>query len=279
MTQIRTALQHAVNKIALMSPTPQLDAEVLLAHILNVSRSHFFAHPELELTLSQLNEFNAVVERRVNGEPIAYILGKSEFWSLELLVSPDTLVPRPETELLVETVLALPIAESDSLKVADLGTGSGAIAIAIAHEKPNWDVFATDISLNALEIAGKNAQRLGISRLSFYHGSWCTALPCNNFDVIITNPPYIAESEWPDFEKGLEHEPRSALVSGEDGLDAIRDISQNARLYLKAGGYLLIEHGYLQGESIRALLQQDGYKAVQTLKDLNNHDRVTFGQR
>lgn len=270
---IKHLLQHAKQELH-----SALEAEILLAFVLKQSRTYLLAHAERELTVLELRTFNELLARRLQREPIAYITGTKEFWSLPLFVTSDTLIPRPETELLIEKILTLYPHESP-IKMADLGTGSGAIALAIAHERPHWEIYATDISENALQIARKNAQHLKLQNISFCHGNWCTALPCENFDVIASNPPYIAETEWSDYAQGLEFEPMHALLSGRDGLDAIHEITFSAMAFLKVGGYLLFEHGYKQGKIVRDLLIQAGFKAVETLNDLNGQERVTLGKK
>lgn len=274
---IHDTLCAAKAALAAHSDNPQLEAEVLLAFVLKESRSYLRAWPEKTLTPEQHASFTALLQRRCQREPLSYLTGQREFWSLDLLVTPDTLIPRPETELLVQTALDLMSEKSNSIHVADLGTGSGAIALAIAHERPLWHVDAVDISDNALQVARKNAQRLGIENVSFYRGNWCTALPHSHFDIILSNPPYIAETEWAEYANGLAFEPRNALVSGWDGLDAIRTISQSAKAYLKPHGYLLMEHGFLQGSAVRALLIEAGFNNVHSLLDLSGQERVTVG--
>ncbi len=256
---------------------PLLEAELLLAAVLNKSRSYFRAWPDQQVTEAVKVEFQALLSRRIRGEPSAYILGKKEFWSLELQVTPDTLIPRPDTECLVESALAL-FDASVGVKVADLGTGSGAIALAIASERPAWQVTAVDISDKALRVAEKNAQSLQIKNVSFYQGSWCAALPANDYQLIISNPPYISEQEWPEYAEGLLCEPKSALVSGLDGLDSIRQIISTAHAYLKCGGCLMIEHGFWQGQQVRELFGQAGYIGVVSVCDLAGQERFTMGK-
>jgi release factor glutamine methyltransferase len=256
-----------------------LDAEVLLAHVMCVSRSHLYAWPEKKLTDDQQKIFSQLMVRRLQGEPIPYLTGHQEFWSLNFKVTPDTLIPRPETELLVESVLSLfqdEIPDSKKL-IADLGTGSGAIALSIAHEKPEWIVYATDMSSAALEVAKWNAQHLKIKNIIFHQGSWCEALPELLFDVIVSNPPYIVENDPHLSQPGLRFEPITALTSGTDGLDAIREIIIEASQYLKPNGYLMLEHGYDQAEKIRKLLEHAGYKNIFSHRDLANIERVTVG--
>lgn len=275
---IQQALQLAQQKINSFTETPQLEAEILLAAVLQKPRTFLLTWPEQVLTAEQQQLFFSFLERRAQREPIAYILGQKEFWSLDLIVTRDTLIPRPETELLVELVLDL-FPTQEKRQIADLGTGSGAIALAIAHERPDWHIFATDTSENALQIASKNAHQLGKKNVSFHQGNWCTALPSSGLDAIVSNPPYIAATEWERYAAQLEFEPHHALVAGDDGLDAIREICQTATLYLKPGGYLLVEHGFAQGEAVRELFVATGYKNVDSVRDLAGLERITQGQR
>lgn len=263
---------------------PRYDAELLLAHVLQQSRSYLHAHPEALLTTAQADAFSIVIARRAQLEPIPYIIGTQEFWSLEFTVTPHTLIPRPETELLVETTLDLLRDKNQSapIHLLDLGTGSGAIAIALAHEEPSWQIVATDISEDALIIAQQNANTHHADNISFYQGAWYAALfnapSSTKFNAIISNPPYITEIEWPEYAQGLKFEPKSALTSGQDGLDAIREIIQQAKSHLKPGGYLLLEHGYAQGAQVRELMQQSGCVEIRTKSDLSNQDRITLGR-
>lgn len=220
--------------------------------------------------------FDALIKRRAAREPIAYLTGHRECWSLDFKVTQDVLIPRPETELLIETVLNL-FSKDAALSLADLGTGSGTIALSLAHERPAWQVHATDISGPALTVAKQNAAQFSLNNVTFAVGNWCAALPAAVFDVIISNPPYIAESEWADYAQGLAFEPRQALVSGADGLDAIREIVATAIPFLKPGGYLLIEHGFAQGAAVRDIFLRNGYKTVQSLQDLEGRERITLG--
>jgi release factor glutamine methyltransferase len=256
----------------------RLDAELLLAHALGVSRAKLYAWPEHEPDASQREAFERLVTARERGEPIAYLIGRREFWSLDLAVSPAVLIPRPETELLVELALARLQRDAD-LRVADLGTGSGAIALAIARERPRARVVATDASDAALDVARGNAARLGLRNVAFVHGDWCNALADEAFDVIVSNPPYIAAGD-PHLETGdLRREPRAALVSGVDGLDAIRRIVPDAAMHLTADGWLLLEHGWDQAVRVRALLEANGYVDVASERDAAGHERVTLGRK
>ena len=253
------------------------DAELLLAHVLGASRGWLFAHGDEPLGTDARARFDALLARRQAGEPVAYLTGRQGFWSLDLAVTPATLVPRPETELLVE--LALERLHPDlPLRLADLGTGSGAIALAIAHERPRARVVATDASDAALAVAAGNAARNGIANVEFRGGDWYGPLRGERFDLLASNPPYIALGDPHLGEGDLRFEPPSALSSGMDGLDAIRTIVAGAPAHLHAGGWLLLEHGWTQGEAVRALMQAAGFTDVLTAQDLEGRDRVTLGR-
>lgn len=279
MSTIAAQLMEAHAQLTGKSTTPQLDAEVLLAETLNQSRAWLRAHAEDEMSVAEQAAFAVNIQRRCQGEPVAYITGHQEFWSLDLLVTPSTLVPRPETELLVETALSLFPDKEQCLRVVDLGTGSGAIALALASERPRWEIIASDVSESALSIAGNNAQRLGLISVSFYLSDWFTTLPPNQFDLVVANPPYISEDEWPQFAMGLALEPHSALVAGEGGMSAILTIAKGASSRLSSSGILLLEHGYRQGMAVRAALAAQGYENIRTIKDLAGLERVTYGQK
>lgn len=253
------------------------DASVLLAHALGRSRTWLLAHGDDEVAPDAAARFLALAERRFAGEPVAYLTGTQGFWTLDLQVGPATLVPRPETEWLVELALARIPFDVQS-HVADLGTGSGAIALAIAKERPRARVVATDASAEALEVARGNAMRNGIGNVEFRLGDWLAPLEGETFDLIASNPPYIALDD-PHLQGGdLRFEPASALSSGIDGLDAIRGIVRVARNHLRAGGWLLLEHGWEQGEAVRALLRDAGFVDVATERDLEHRDRVSLGR-
>jgi len=253
------------------------DAELLLAHALGRSRSWLLAHAEEGIPDGDVARFHALVERRAAGEPVAYLVGSRGFWSLDLAVSTATLIPRAETELLVELALERIPVEA-SMRIADLGTGSGAIALAIAKERPRARVVATDASAGALEIARDNARRNGTGNVEFRHGDWLAPLDGETFDLIASNPPYIAFGD-PHLDQGdLRFEPASALSSGIDGLDAIRAIVRDAASHLRRGGWLLLEHGWGQGEAVRMLLRDVGFAGIATERDLENRERVSLGR-
>ena len=254
------------------------DAALLLAQALGKSRSWLFAHADDALGEAEAARFDVLLARRAAGEPVAYLTGWRGFWTLELAVTPATLVPRPETELLVDLALArLPV--DAPVRVADLGTGSGAIALAIASERPRARLIATDASEAALAIARKNAERNRIDNIEFRAGSWFAPRAGERFDLIASYPPYI-ESDDPHLEAGdLRFEPATALASGADGLDDLRVIAAQAPSHLHQAGWLLVEHGWNQGPAVRALFEAAGFIEVRTARDLEGRDRVTLGRR
>ncbi|SDT28751.1 peptide chain release factor N(5)-glutamine methyltransferase [Pseudomonas oryzae] len=258
------------------SPSARLDAELLLAHVLGKPRSYLRTWPEREPDAAQCAAFAALLARRCQGEPVAYLLGRQGFWSLELEVAPHTLIPRPDTELLVETALAL--GPQGPARVLDLGTGSGAIALALASERPAWQVLGVDRVAEAVALAERNRARLGLDNARFVESLWFAALGGERFRLIVGNPPYIA-AEDPHLAQGdVRFEPASALVAGRDGLDDIRLIVREAPEHLDAGGWLLLEHGYDQAEAVRALFAARGFVAVESRRDLGGHERITLGQ-
>lgn len=275
MQTIQQSLAQANTLLSAASPTPSLDAEILLAHLLKTQRSYLYSHPNQLLSESLYDSYLTLLEKRTNGHPIPYLTGHCEFWSLDLIVTPDTLIPRPETELLVELILKHP--NHPSLQIADLGTGSGAIALALAHERPQWHIHATDLSFPALTVAKLNSNHLKIPNITFNQGHWFDALPNIQFDIIVSNPPYIAEDD-PHLEpKVLATEPTLALISAENGLKDLYHIINQAKKYLKPGGQLLLEHGFTQAELVQQQFLKAGYKNVQSKQDFSGLNRVTSG--
>ncbi|MFL6621627.1 MAG: peptide chain release factor N(5)-glutamine methyltransferase [Sulfurifustis sp.] len=273
---LRGAIEHVTAILAATSPTARLDAEVLVRYVTGAGRADHIACPERPLSDDARARLDALLQRRRHGEPIAYLTRTREFWSLDFAVSPATLIPRPETELLVERALARIPPDADAW-AADLGTGSGAIAAALAHERPQLRVVATDQSDAALAIARANADRLGLAHIEFRRGHWLEALGRDRFDVIVSNPPYVREGD-PHLAQGdVRFEPRAALVGGRDGLDAIREIAAGASAHLRPGGWLLLEHGHNQGADLRAILARHGFREVRSYTDLAGHERVTEG--
>ena len=253
-----------------------VDAHALLAHVTERNRAWLAAHRDEALAREQADAFFALAKRRREGEPVAYLVGWREFWGLRLRVTPDVLIPRPETETLVELALTW-LAPDRALRVLDLGTGSGAIALALAHERPQAHVIATDASSAALAIARDNAQQLGLDNVEFVGADWYDGVPSGTFDLIVSNPPYIA-SDDPHLEQGdLRFEPRGALTDDADGLSAIRVIVQRAPFLLAPGGALWLEHGYDQAEAVRALLTERGLTEVRSATDLAGIERISGG--
>ena len=273
-------LDSVLRAAAARLPTPEgrHEAEQLLAHALGRDRAWLFAHAIDELEAGQVAAFEALLARRIAGEPVAYLTGRRSFWTLELEVNADTLIPRPETELLVELALAR-LPDAEKINVADLGTGSGAIALSLAQERPQARVIATDASAGALAVAKRNALAHGIGNVEFRQGSWFAPLSGERFDLIASNPPYIAVDD-PHLQQGdLRFEPATALSSGSDGLEDIRDIVAHAGEHLVAGGWLLLEHGLEQGAAIRGLLEIAEFVEVETAQDLEMRNRVTLGRK
>jgi release factor glutamine methyltransferase len=273
---IKQLLEQATRR--LNTESARLDAEVLLAHVLQQPRSHFHAWPEKLLPAESREQFDQLLQRRLKGEPVAYLTGKREFWSLALSVNTDTLIPRPETETLVAQALRRIPADQPQL-IADLGTGSGAIALAIARERPHCRIIATDIDEAAIETARLNAQRLDIHSIVFHTGDWCEPLTGMQLDMIVSNPPYIAESDPHLLSGDVRFEPRTALAAGAQGMDELRRIARCAVNYLQAGGWLLMEHGYDQGLLARQLLEGTGFTEVIDYTDDAGQDRVIAGRR
>ncbi|MCB1776310.1 MAG: peptide chain release factor N(5)-glutamine methyltransferase [Candidatus Competibacteraceae bacterium] len=270
---LQKLLSAATQQLAGVSASPRLDTEILLAAALDRPRSYLHAWPERVPEPQQAARFAAWLTRRQAGEPVAYLLGRREFWSLELEVTSDTLIPRPETELLVELALEQ-LPAHGAIQVVDLGAGSGAIALALAVERPQAHVVATDSSLAALAVARRNAQRLHIANVEFRQGDWCAALTGERFDLIAANPPYIAVTDPGWREGALRFEPSAALIAGQDGLDALRVIIAQAPHCLKPGGWLLMEHGYDQGETVPRLLSAQGFSEVSDHRDAAGLPRI-----
>ena len=261
----------------------RIEVQCLLQAVLQVNRAWLLTHPEHLLDDEQYARYTALFERRMGGEPLAYILGEREFFGLIFKVSPATLIPRPETELLVELALQhIPSSPSqrrgmNKFRVLDLGTGSGAIALSIAHTRPDIEVVAVDESQNALEVARENALRLNVGNVGLLQSDWFSALGGERFDLIVANPPYIADGDAHLTRGDLRFEPSTALASGADGLDDIRLIIAQAKAHLNPGGWLLFEHGYDQAEQVRALLEQAGFSGIFSARDLSGIERVTGG--
>ena len=269
---VADALRAAANRI------DRIDAELLLLHVMERERIWLFTHDSEVLDDANAAAFDALIARREAGEPVAYLVGTRGFWTLDLTVTPDTLIPRPETERLVELALErIPL--NTAARIVDLGTGSGAIALAIARERPHSRVIATDASEAALVVARRNAERNSIVNIAFRAGSWFAPVAGERFDLVVSNPPYI-ESDDPHLQQGdLRFEPATALAAGPDGLDDLRVIATEAASHLTQRGWLLVEHGWNQGDAVRDLFTAAGLTEVHTATDLEGRDRITLGRR
>ncbi len=271
--RIDAALRDARRRLS-DSPSAALDADLLLCHVLGKARSYLFTWPERELDARQQSRFSSLLARRIQGEPVAHLIGEREFFGHAFRVTADTLIPRPDTEILVEKALSLNLPAQ--ARVVDLGTGTGAIGVSLALAQPDWHVTLVDLSEAALQVAGDNARRLGAA-VTCLPGSWLS--PCSGpFELIVSHPPYIEENDHHLGEGDVRFEPRSALVAPNNGLADLAAIVQQATGKLVAGGWLLLEHGFEQGEAVRTVLAQAGFVQVGTAQDLGGNDRVTFGQ-
>ena len=279
LISIQNALQQAEQQLlaAGNTTTARLDAEVLLSHVLKQPRSFLYTWPERLLQQQQSQDWNHALQRRVLGEPVAYIVGEREFWSMTFSVTPATLIPRPETETLVAATLAS--RSTTMCRVLELGTGCGCIALALASERPEWRITATDQSVAALAVAQTNARRLGLQQVQWINSDWFATVPVQTYDLILANPPYIAASDPHLNQRDVAFEPRIALVGGEDGLDAVRHIATQAWDFLPSGGQLLFEIGYDQGAAATELMRQAGYVDVSIQQDSASHDRVCKAHR
>ena len=277
MSSINNLLSSAAIQLATRSESAQLDAEILLCLAIDKPRSFLRAWPDNELTLSQERLFNQYLDERLLGNPIAYITGYKEFWSRDFKVTPEVLIPRPDTELIIELCLNL-IPKNTNTNILDLGTGSGIIGITLAAERPNAQVVACDFSASALQIAQFNALSHHTSNIAFYQSDWFTHIPNQQFDIIVSNPPYIAKDDAHLTQGDLRFEPSSALSADENGLSDIKIIINNAQHYLVPKGHLLIEHGYNQQEAVQDIFRDFNYYNINTHIDLSGQPRVTCGQ-
>ena len=278
MAKVSQLLKMA-DQLQATSDTPQLDCEILLCHVLEVDRTWLRTWPDKQVSSDHQQAFEILLQQREQGVPIAYLVGTWGFWTLDLKVSEKTLIPRPETELLVEIALSLQLPDCSS--VLDLGTGTGAIALALASERQNWDLIAVDDQPAAVTTAKQNCQRHSLSNVNFLQSNWFSAVAANSsaFDLIVSNPPYIGRDNAHLQQGDVRFEPSSALVSGVDGLDDLKLIVTQSPDYLVTGGWLLVEHGYDQGSAVRNLFVSAGFSNVTTRRDYNHLDRVTLGQR
>jgi release factor glutamine methyltransferase len=277
MNSIESALKEGAAGLQRLSESPRLEAEILLAKTLDKTRSHLRAWPDRLLSEEQTEAFRTLVRTRQQGIPLAYLIGTREFWSRDFIVTPDVLIPRPETELLIELSLQR-IPADRPVSIIDLGTGSGIIGVTLAAERPLADVVAVDFSLSALRIAQLNAEKHGLHNIRFYRSDWFADVPDIQFHLIVSNPPYIAEND-PHLEQGdLRFEPKSSLCAPDQGLADIRRIADTARTRLVPGGHLLIEHGYDQRQATQSVFEEHGYEEVETCHDLSGQPRVTYGR-
>jgi len=277
VTSIAQALRQASKQLH-ASNTPQLDAEILLMHVLGKPRSHLHAWPEAPLDTGQLTRFESLLAKRATGHPVAHLTGHQEFWSLDLEVTTHTLIPRPDTELLVEQALAQ-LPADQPLRILDAGTGGGAIALALGHERPHWQVFANDRSPACLAVADKNATRLGVSNVHFFTGNWCEAIADQSLDALISNPPYIAEQDQHLAQGDVRFEPASALTAGTDGLDDLKQLAEAASRVLKPAGHIFLEHGFDQADKARILMKNNGLIDPTSARDLAGHERVSRARK
>jgi release factor glutamine methyltransferase len=260
------------------SDTPRLDAELLICHVLNIPKTKLFTDAEQRLESDKLTAINELVQQRITGQPVAYLVGYRDFWTLRLKVTPATLIPRPETELLVETALTL-FSADEEINLIDLGTGTGAIALSIASERPGWHITATDASSDALAVAIENAETIQLHNVTLLQSHWFDDIADTaTYDMIISNPPYVAEDAEHLRQRGVRYEPQAALRAGSDGLNDIRIIIPASKKHLKKNGWLLLEHGFDQGETVLALFKQHGFRNIQQKKDLAGHTRISYAQ-
>jgi release factor glutamine methyltransferase len=277
--RIGDLLREAARRLGVLPQAePRLEAELLLSEATGLTRTRLLGWPEQVLSPKQRGRFDALLGRRLAGEPIAYIRGRQAFWTLELKVTPDTLIPRPETELLVETALARLPAEQ-RLRIADAGTGSGAIAAALAGERPAWLLIAIERGAGAARVAAENLRRWAPENARVVRADWLAPVARAGLNAVVSNPPYIPEAD-PHLGRGdLVHEPRAALAAGPDGLAAIRRLTEQAAVCLRPGGLLLLEHGFDQGAAVRAILAAQGFRGIVTRTDLAGLPRATLGRR
>ncbi|WP_319380190.1 peptide chain release factor N(5)-glutamine methyltransferase [Thiomicrorhabdus sp.] len=280
MTTIESALRSASRTFTErgMTDSPQLDAQILLAHVLKQNRTYLFTWGDQLLNDEQLQAFTALCQRRLLGEPVAHLTGCREFWGMLLKVNEFTLIPRPDTEILIESILQRYSPPGEGKRFLDMGTGSGAIALALKKEYPEAQISALDFSEDALQVARENAQKHALT-INLLHSDWFSALPKNPlFDLIVSNPPYIEEKDPHLLQGDVRFEPISALTAGSDGLNDIRILTEQSRGFLKPGGWLFIEHGYNQADAVAQLFTQAGFDAVQLISDYGGNPRVTLGQ-
>jgi len=274
---IQQALQQAGLLLSEASPSATLDARVLLSHVLQCNTAHLAAWPEKDLNEQQTAQFRQLIQKREQGQPVAHLTGHREFWSLDFFVNNSTLIPRPESETLVEFILEKFIGKKP-MKLLDMGTGTGAIAIAIATEKPAWQIFASDISTPALKLAKQNSRQHRTDNITFIHSDWFNNIAEHDFDIIVSNPPYIASNDPHLFAGDLRFEPQSALSAGPTGMNAIERLCLHAEHHLTKNGWLIIEHGYNQQQLAADCFTKNAYTDIEQRKDLSGHTRMTAGK-
>lgn len=271
---IQQALQQANQDLSKSSPSAMLDAQVLLSFVLRCNSAHLAAWPEKELSEEQQSHYLQLIQKRQQGSPVAHLTGQREFWSLNFSVNDSTLIPRPETETLIEYILA-EFNHRETLKLLDMGTGTGAIAIAIAKEKPGWEIVASDVSAEALKLARQNSEQHQTANITFIQSDWFENISADDFDIIVSNPPYIA-SDDPHLQQGdVRFEPLSALTSGPEGMDDIEQLCSHAADYLNNNGWLIIEHGYNQAQQVADCFAKNGFTMIGQQQDLSGHTRMT----
>lgn len=273
---IQQALQYAAEQLSESSSSITLDTQLLLSHVLNCDITHLIAWPEKELDHQQKQQFQALIIKRQHGTPIAHLTGHREFWSLNFKVNNSTLIPRPETETLIEFILE-EFGEAKKQNVLDMGTGTGAIAITLANEKPEWSITACDISADAITLALKNKAELKTNNVTFLQSNWFSNIPQQTFDIIVSNPPYIAVDD-PHLKEGdVRFEPETALTSGKNGMNDIVHLCSQAKPYLSSKGWLIVEHGYNQKDDVADCFRRNNYQSICQRSDLAGHCRMTAG--
>lgn len=275
---IQQALQYANQQLVDCSPSANLDSQVLLSHVLQKNSAHLIAWPEKNLSDQQLDSFQALINERQQGKPVAHLTGEREFWSLIFKVNDSTLIPRPETETLIEYILEK-FGDQQNIKLLDMGTGTGAIAIALASEKPQWNITACDISPQALQLAEKNSLNNQTNNINFIQSDWFSHIQTHDFDIIVSNPPYIANDDPHLLVGDVRFEPQSALSAGATGMDDIEHLCQHANKHLKKNAWLIIEHGYNQKQLVSDCFTKNGFTQIEQKQDLSGHTRMTAGKR
>ncbi len=275
---IQQALQQAGHSLSEASPTAVLDTQVLLSYVLQCNTAHLAAWPEKNLSEEQQAQYLQLIEQRKQGSPVAHLTKQREFWSLNFAVNDSTLIPRPETETLVEYILSK-FDDKESLRLLDMGTGTGAIAISIASEKPTWEIYASDLTEDVLALAKHNSEDHQTNNITFIQSNWFTDISHNNFDIIVSNPPYIASADLHLEQGDVRFEPESALISGETGMDDIEHLCSHAKSYLKDDGYLIVEHGYNQKQLVTECFAKNDFINIEQKQDLSGHTRMTAGEK